>query len=159
MTLPVCITMARHPVTVLFSDRRYTSHEGEFETMEIKHTTVFDGAISDHLAWLVSFENSLNGDATQPIDLQAVGDETGCNFGRWLYRNPEVLASAENFAQVEQLHHRFHAKAVEIASLFLAHANPDEIKPHLQQLEAITNQLTGLLFDLQEVHLKNKPFY
>ncbi len=118
--------------------------------MEIKYTTVFDNTISAHIAWLVRFENVLNGTDLQTFDPKAVRDDTICEFGRWLIANPSVFPKVEFFEKVKNLHHDFHGKAAEIASLLGSKSDPTVIRQQLDQLQDISSQLVELLFDIQD---------
>lgn len=112
-------------------------------------TTLFDDAIVTHLAWVARFEEALSGIASETFDSRQIGDDTGCDFGRWLQGNAALFPDPQRFDYVRSLHMVFHEVAAEIAALMRPPADPVAVQAKLGGLRDLSAHLVVMLRELK----------
>lgn len=110
----------------------------------------FDAAILAHINWLMRFKNALQGIDRDPFDLEQIGDDSICEFGRWLYVNPASFPNPELFERTKSLHKLFHKNAAVVGALIRSVGEPDGIRKHMDELDQVSSQLVGILEDAKD---------
>ncbi len=77
---------------------------------------IFFNAINLHVGWKVRLQAYLDGTLEEPLDPRAVGRDTDCELGRWLYDNLPRYQDLPEFWGLLKDHAAFHCCAAEIVS-------------------------------------------
>ena len=110
----------------------------------------FDAAILAHINWLMRFKNALQGIDRDPFDLEKIGDDSICKFGRWLYANPASFPNLELCERTQSLHKLFHKRAAVVAAAIWTSGQTASIGKHMDELEQVSRQLVDTLEDAKD---------
>ncbi len=106
-----------------------------------------DDAITTHLDWVARFENAAKSVEREAIDPAAVGDETACEFGKWLAQNPELLGSPARHRRICDLHREFHEEAGRVANHVRQRDTSLAALADRARFDALTLSLVDALFE------------
>jgi hypothetical protein len=106
---------------------------------------VFLEAIAAHHTWVTRFQNALKGTNREPLDPTLIRDDKRCQFGQWLYANPEAFSDTDTYKQIKDMHKAFHETASEIAVMIRQQYQRESIDIYMEAFHGMSKQLVTTL--------------
>ena len=105
-----------------------------------------DAAILAHRNWVARFNTKRSGISTEVFDLNKAGDDSGCEFGKWLNSDSALQhLGPQSHARIKALHATFHEIAGDLAGR-LNRLDIDEGTQNLMyEFDNLSRQLVQLL--------------
>lgn len=74
----------------------------------------FTEVIMAHIAWKMRLTKYINGDRSENLNPDSVGQDNQCVLGKWLYGEGSQYQELEEYAKVRTAHAAFHAMAAQV---------------------------------------------
>lgn len=116
----------------------------------------FSAAILAHQTWVARFQNTVKGIDREAQDPDLAGDDTLCQFGRWLHANPAAFTSQASYEQVISMHRAFHMTAGKIAAMLQEYQPGGTMDAEMSLLRDQSRQLATVLLAEKLAH-EEKP--
>ncbi|MFA6310509.1 MAG: CZB domain-containing protein [Sterolibacterium sp.] len=78
---------------------------------------LLQSAIRDHHSWRERFEFSITGMPSDRFDFSTAGDHAICPLGKWLLGDGLKFSDCPNYAELVDIHAKFHGTAAHIVKL------------------------------------------
>jgi len=84
----------------------------------------FDEALNAHAQWKLRLLTFINGASKEPLDPKVVGRDDQCGLGKWIHGEAKVHSALPEYAQLVEIHARFHKAAATVLNSHLSGKTP-----------------------------------
>lgn len=109
--------------------------------------TEIDEAITAHLLWLTTFQNSLEQrTATTAVASQTVRDPMACTLGHWMNStSAKTLLGPDLLGTLQVIHETFHEVSYLVALMLETNIHGEEIHGLMSGLNNLSSQIVSIL--------------